>query len=190
MTEVEHELKFLTSEADFLQLIKSIECRYPEAIKKDKLQINYYYDSFDNYLNKQGITCRIRQIGGALRGQIKRHCDVKNFESTEMDFTVEELPQIIKYEKQILPYQGNLVTLRSSYQIHPKIKIECDVNYYLGWRDFEVEVEYELDAYNMAKQIVCELEMKESNLICKSERFFILKSNMEKQNKVLLGASS
>lgn len=172
MTEIEYELKFLLPEVHFLQLVKSVESRYPNVIKKDKIQINYYFDSLDNYLNKNGITCRIRQIGSTLVGQIKQHCDAKTFASEEINFDVADFPQEIEYKKHLLVYQGNLVTMRSSYQIHPKLKIECDINYYLGHQDFEVEIEYESNAYDMARQVAHELGLENLNLLCKSERFF------------------
>ena len=175
MTEIEYELKFLLPEVHFLQLVKSVESRYPNVIKKDKIQINYYFDSLDNYLNKNGITCRIRQTGSTLEGQIKRHCEVQNFVSEEIEFDVEKFPKELEYEKQLLVYQGNLVTMRSSYQIHPRLKIECDINYYLGQQDFEVEIEYESDTYHLARQIAHELGLKNVSLLHKSQRFFMYK---------------
>ena len=68
-------------------------------------------------------------------------------------------------------YQGQLATHRKSYKILNAVKIECDVNMYLGHCDYEIEIEYSEEAYDQAKQIAEKLLLTNINLVNKYERF-------------------
>lgn len=189
MTEIENELKFMLSESEFYRFVNKIKCRYPEIICKEKLQINYYFDSPEGYLREQGITCRVRQVEGALLGYIKQHHINEDCGSAETKFVVETLPQSIQYKDRLLMYQGNLMTRRYSFQIASSVKIECDINYYLGQRDFEVEIEYETGLYDAARQAAYELGLIYPHSVSKSERFFATQKSSEKKQHVVAFSS-
>lgn len=185
VTKIENELKFMLSELEFYCVVDKIKCRYSEIICKEKLQINYYFDSPEGYLRERGVTCRVRQVEGALLGDIKQHHMNKDFESSETKFAVETLPQSIQYDGQLLTYQGNLITRRHSFQVASSMKIECDINYYLGWHDFEVEIEYEAGLYEVAWQAARELGLIYPHSVSKSDRFFAVKKSSEKSSILL-----
>ena len=71
----------------------------------------------------------------------------------------------------ILLFQGELVTQRISFLVTPFVKIECDVNYYWGNCDYEIEIEYEDGYYDDAKQIADSLMLKDNNNDNKYDRF-------------------
>lgn len=185
MTEIENELKFMLSESEFYCIMNEIKSQYPETICNEKIQINYYFDSVDGYLQKQEITCRVRQVEGTLLGHIKQHRMNKDYESAETKFALETLPQNIYFNGQLLIYQGNLITRRHSFKVASSIKIECDINYYLGRHDFEVEIEYEAGLYDIAWQTARKLGLKYLHSVSKSERFFSTQRSSEK-NSILL----
>ena len=58
----ETEYKFLVDRKKFYEIMQLIKDRYTDAEYKDVIQINYYYDTDDNYLlsnhttlNRKGI---------------------------------------------------------------------------------------------------------------------------------------
>ena len=167
----EFEIKCLVSMSTFYDLIQKIKTKYPNSTSKTKLQINYYYDTENYDLHKQGMTCRIRLSEDKIIGQYKEHYLDGSHCSKETDFQVNELPQTIMKEEQRLIFLGELVTTRMSFLITSYVKIECDVNFYLGNCDHEIEIEYEDGYYDFAKQIADSLMLTEINNFSKYDRF-------------------
>lgn len=167
----ERELKYLLPSKKFYDVIDQIKTLFPNITEKNKLQINYYYDTDKLELLREGITCRIRQSEEKLLGQYKKHSSNDIHRSQESEFEVSQLSLQIERDGQILLFQGQLVTHRESYKISPSIKIECDINMYLGHCDYEMEIEYSEGMYDLAKQIAEKLSLTKINLISKYERF-------------------
>ena len=90
----ETEYKFLVSEEQFEKHFALFVKKYGKATTK--LQINYYYDTEGNTLNKNDITVRVRQGHDGLIWQIKRHaakCGAL-FSSDEYCGNLDSLPRI------------------------------------------------------------------------------------------------
>lgn len=172
----EFEFKYFVSKDIFYELINKIKNKYPDSTSKNKLQINYYYDTENYDLHKQGVTCRIRLSEDKIIGQYKEHYLNGSHCSKETDFQVNELPRTIMRGEQRLIFQGELVTTRMSFSITPYVKIECDVNFYLGNCDYEIEIEYEDGYYDFAKQIADSLMLTEINNFSKYDRFLKAKN--------------
>lgn len=167
----ERELKYLLSMDKFYSVIEQIRKMFPDIAIKDKLQINYYYDTDQYDLLHAGTTCRVRQSGAELRGQYKEHSVDDIYRSQESEFQLCQLPSKIEKNGQTMFFQGQLVTHRKSYRISSAVKIECDVNMYLGNCDYEIEIEYSEEAYDQAKQIAAKLLLTNINFVNKYERF-------------------
>ena len=169
--EEERELKYLLPMDSFYNVIDLLKKTFPDIITKEKLQINYYYDTDQYDLLRAGITCRVRQSGAELLGQYKKHSVEDVHRSQEIEFQLCQLPLIIEKNGQTMFFQGQLITRRKSYKISRAVKIECDVNIYLGCCDYEIEIEYSEEAYDQAKQIAENLSLTNINLVSKYERF-------------------
>lgn len=144
---------------------------------RNVVQINYYYDTYNEKLRKNNITCRIRQKDDTLVGTIKKHI-TNDDRSVEQNFEVKSLPYIMKIDETDVSLKGQLTTFRSIYTVSESIDLILDKNIYLGTVDYEIEVEYN-DGYEreadrfinnlieiIGKQASCEQR------ISKSERFF------------------
>ena len=173
----EFEFKYIVDQSTFCDLIDKIKTQYPNVIPKSKVQVNYYYDT-DNYdLHKQGVTCRIRLSEKGMIGQYKEHYRDDSHCSQETEFAVNELPKTIMIHDTTLLFQGELVTQRISFLVTPFVKIECDTNYYWGNCDYEIEIEYEDGYFDDAKQIADSLMLKDNNNDNKYDRFMKSKKN-------------
>ena len=67
----ETEYKFLVERDKFYEILTLIKNRYTEAEYKEVIQINYYYDTDDNYLLANHTTLRVRQTERSLRLELK-----------------------------------------------------------------------------------------------------------------------
>lgn len=151
-------------------------------------QTNYYFDTDDLSMNKKGTTCRIRAKNGKFKATMKRHntsspdCSMEAdlVEKTEFD------PQIFKVFG--LHYQGELVTERVVLHKDNVCEMVLDRNVYLGYTDFELEVEYckgserraQMLIENIANHLISVKLLTEMDEFvsrigrdgCKSQRFF------------------
>lgn len=167
----ERELKYLLYAEKFFEAIEQVKKIFPDIVAKDKLQINYYYDTDQYDLLHAKTTCRVRQSGSELLGQYKKHSVDDVHRSQEIEFQLERLPSKIEKDGRTMFFQGQLVTHRKSYQVAPTVKIEYDVNMYLGCCDYEIEIEYLNGDYDLAKCVAEQLSLTNINLINKYERF-------------------
>ena len=142
--ETETEYKFLVSKEQFEKYFALLVKKYGKATRK--LQINYYYDTDGNTLNKKDITVRVRQEHDSLKWQIKRHATKCGalFSSDEYCGKLDSLPSIIKLNgiKEDLILKGSLVTERRTICFGASGMLCFDLNMYLGVIDYEIEVEY------------------------------------------------
>ena len=164
----EHELKFMTDRGGYEAAINILldMCKGGKAVRvRDRIQVNYYYDTPDRDLHKSGVTLRIRQSGGVLQGQIKRHSKGLTNKSEESYFAVDQLPSVILFEGEKAKLLGSLVTRRTEFAVESgengksgeKLIADIDANYYLGREDYELEIEYPEGSEGTARKLACSL---------------------------------
>jgi uncharacterized protein YjbK len=107
-----------------------------------EMQTNYYFDTDDLNMNRQGITCRIRAKNGTYRMTVKNHCRENPNCSIE-----EHLCESAKFDPRIfealgLRLQGELITSRIIMYRDTFCEMVLDRNTYMGCTDYELEVEY------------------------------------------------
>lgn len=185
-----------------LEFEKKIMLTYDEykslcmLMAKDVLpvtQINYYFDTDDFSMNKKGITYRIRAKDGKFKATVKNHgvgnaeCSVENNINLLNDFD-------LNFFKNLgLNLQGTMTTERLTLYKDEFCTAVLDRNIYLGFTDFELEVEYASGCEEKAVALIEKLAENLSaaqNIISskelfkrvgkgksKSERFFKLKSS-------------
>lgn len=119
--EKEIEYKFLVSEEDFNQFLSYFDTQGNNAVRK--IQINYYYDTDDNMLNKNDITVRVRQEQDKLKWQIKKHTNTHMalFFSDEYCGCLERLPKVLRVEgiHEELLLKGSLLCLHQEQHSDP-----------------------------------------------------------------------
>ena len=146
----EREIKFMIDGNGYLKAKAALEgaCLDGRALfKGERVQVNYYYDTSDRALHREGITLRIRQSGGRLQGQIKTHDKGRTGNSEEYYFSVDTLPEKLVFRGRNVKLRGSLVTLRAEYQAEgreagTKFTVDLDHDFYLGNEDYELEIEY------------------------------------------------
>lgn len=142
--ETETEYKFLVSKEQFEKYFELLVKKYGKATTK--LQVNYYYDTEGNTLNKNDVTVRIRQENDRLKWQIKRHTAQYGalYSSDEYCENLDFLPGIIKLNEinEELILKGSLITERKTINFGTGGELCFDFNMYLGTCDYEIEVEY------------------------------------------------
>lgn len=137
--QLEYEKKQLLTENQFTYLLNLLKkTTNPIA----KFQINYYFDDDNFSLYKQGVTLRIRQKDSGL--QLERKYGKQYFGSTrvcnEQSKKIDQFCNSINMENKTYTYKGNLVTNRTNFCIAGEL-ISLDANYYLGKKDYEIEIE-------------------------------------------------
>lgn len=117
------------------------------------LQTNFFYDTQNLNLHNNDITFRIRQIENDLKVQIKLPLEKNGLFSVKKEISkkIEVLPyQITIMDAELCKFtqknntiflKGSLVTERFSVKVGNNLKIDVDKNYYLGFVDYELEVE-------------------------------------------------
>ena len=145
MIEKEIERKYILSEDKYKSIIDLLSSEY----KFDKVtQINYYYDTIDFQLFKNDETLRVRQKNDKLKLEYKYGKKIKDSIRTCLEFSkdIGALPKKIHNSKSEDEYFniGILVTERIDYKILDYI-ISLDKNYYLGYIDYEIEIESQND---------------------------------------------
>ena len=117
-------------------------------------QTNYYFDTDDFYMNRKGITCRVRVKNGKYKTTIKNHdtqglnCSVEEnlYEGEELNVKV--------FGALGMYFQGELITTRTILYKDDCCEIVLDRNTYLGYEDFELEVEYIKECEEMATEFL------------------------------------
>lgn len=138
---LEYEKKIMLS-ADEYTAISAAFCRGIVP----KTQTNYYFDNDELSMNQKGITYRIRAKDGKYTATIKSH------NAQHPDCSVEvDLVEKTKFDPQIfgefgVHYQGELVTERLILYKDSACEMVLDRNVYLGYTDFELEVEYDKES--------------------------------------------
>ncbi len=185
----ETEYKFLVTKEKFYEIMTQIKGQYPNACCDKRIQINYYYDTFDGYLLSNHTTLRVRQTEDSIALELKESLPaVKDF-STSKETTKKIsglLPEITLKDGRFawIPFQlqGNLVTKRVSIKPCQSLSIDFDINYYWGYCDYEIEMEFNKDALKATTVLINNLGLMplRNKTGGKAIRFFKLKSNLFK----------
>lgn len=134
---LEYEKKIMLTADEYLSISMHMCKHLPR-----QTQTNYYFDNDNLSMNEKGITCRIRAKDGKYKATIKNH------NAGQPDCSVEvDLVEKTEFDPQIfnafgLRHQGELITDRVVMQKDSTCEMVLDRNVYLGYTDFELEVEY------------------------------------------------
>ncbi len=104
-------------------------------------QINYYFDTDDLSMNEQNITCRIRLKDGKYKGTIKQH-SLNSDHNTETEIEIYDGINRNAFTNMGLKLQGELFTERCIIFKDAGCEVVLDKNQYLGYIDYELEIEY------------------------------------------------
>ena len=179
----EYEKKIMLTEDEYISILTKM-CKRMSL----QTQTNYYFDNDDLTMNKKGITWRVRAKGGKYIATVKNH----NVDETDCSVEV-DLCEKGEFDPEIfsafgLRHQGELITDRVVMHKDSLCEMVLDKNVYLGYTDFELEVEY-CKGYEYRAQMLIEkvgrflVETKQhtsieefssrvSNEKTKSQRFF------------------
>ena len=147
MINKENEKKIILTEEEYL----NINSKFEKI--EEKNQINYYFDTQNYGLANNDETLRVRQSDCGLKLEYKFNKKYSSMirECQEYSFSIKELPSEISshiitpfYDRDKTKFflQGQLVTYRKKFQLD-RTEICLDSNYYLGKKDFELEIECE-----------------------------------------------
>lgn len=183
---IEFEKKILLTKEEYTCLLQHFGDKN-QPVK----QINYYFDTKDLSMNRIGITCRIRSKNGTYIAIMKQHTPNSDF-STEKQLEVRAGLNDNSFVDMGLELQGELITNRCSIIKNVNCEAVLDKNDYLGYTDYELEIEYLAgheteadtimqDCLHVLQQNNLSLTQQELNSRCnkvsnKSNRFFEKKS--------------
>ena len=189
---LEHEKKTMLTEDEYISIVM-LMCKYAPM----QTQTYYYFDTEDFSMNKNGITCRIRAKDGKFKSTVKRHYTGDEDCSTEIDGEVKDYFDLDTFKDMGLILQGSLVTERIVLHKEKFCKAVIDRNTYLGFTDYELEIEYIEGHGDEAMHIIKHIVKKLSNYLefypaeellsrvgkskSKSERFFERKLKSRKE---------
>lgn len=165
---LEFEKKILLSKEEYQKLINEFSKNGKTIVQK-----NHYYDTRDYKLNKNGITCRIREKDNKFKATIKTHLPDKSIEESKQAFSEKDGSLFYKFDAF---YQGVLTTYRTILFVSDEYEIVIDKNEYLGTVDYELEAEY----FNANEVVIKPPLMLIANVLnCDTEKFS-LRGNFSK----------
>lgn len=133
---LEYEMK-LPLTADEYTLLLEQEDRHADTY----VQTNYYYDNGNLDLNKQGITCRIREeADGSFTATVKKHDGAEVSEETSVIASGNDDTASFPFKD--LRLYGSMRTHRTVVFDTEEFQVVYDINAYLGTVDYELEIEY------------------------------------------------
>lgn len=143
---IENEFKVMLTDEQYEKIIAMYDWN------KVLVQINHYYDSDNFDLEKQNITCRVREIDGKYSWQMK-FPTYKVLSRLEFEEPLDSLPEEIDADKATRPNPhrhdmlpvvkrlGSLKTTRNVYCFKGG-EIDLDKSEYFGKVDYELEIEF------------------------------------------------
>lgn len=154
--EIEFEKKILLTKKEYEHLLSLKKNMPPISF----CQVNYYYDTDDFEMNRQGITCRIRKKDNQYNATIKKHYLEKHERSSEISKAVNDHldSSVFAVVSPDIKLQGELVTSRTILYDHDGVEVMLDMNEYLGVTDYELEIEYLSESKDLAKRVLHNLE--------------------------------
>lgn len=178
MTECEK--KLLLSEKAYNALME----QFSSSRKPIVTQVNYYFDTDDFAMSRQDTTCRIRLKDDQYQATMKRHAAGTD-QSTETEMEIYAGLDHNAFTDMGLKLWGALTTHRCVLLKNPHLEVVLDRNEYLGYTDYELEIEYlpeyEKEARAVLKEVEKALQRKRSPIynigifsagLNKSKRFF------------------
>ncbi len=146
---LEYEKKIMLTADEYLSILM-LTCKCVPM----QIQRNYYFDNDNLTMNEKGITCRIRAKDGKYKATVKNH----NAEHPDCSIEV-DLVEKSEFDPQIfnvfgLHHQGKLVTERFVMHKDSTCEMVLDRNVYLGYTDFELEVEYSKESERRAQTLI------------------------------------
>ncbi len=146
---LEYEKKILLTMDEYKAIVRLMGENAPTG-----KQTNYYFDTDDLAMNRKGITCRFREKDGNYKATVKYH-DAENPDCS----AEEDLIEVSEFDSKIfdaigLCYQGMLITERVVIHKDAFCEMVIDRNTYLGYTDFELEVEYSKGSEQRAKELL------------------------------------
>ncbi len=183
----EYEKKLLLSREEYSCLAELFRKNDPLQEVSVVRQTNYYFDTDDLLMNRRGITCRIRLKNGILSAIMKQHFPVNGY-STETEAEISGGLLHNAFTGMGLKLQGELLTERYRIFTSEGLDAVLDKNSYLGYTDYELEIEYVPAQEKNASaflQRVCGLLSRQTNaseeVLSKSGRFFERKALLAKE---------
>ena len=161
----EREKKMLVSKDEYDYLIEQLGYELPGIKKPVIRQINYYFDTEDLAMNQNHITCRIRLKNGHYKGIIKRHFPDTD-QSTETEIKIYDGIEENTFTDMGLQLQGSLITERCILFKDSNYEVVLDKNEYLGYIDYEIEIEYSPDYEEKAEltlKVLHDMLVKQNN---------------------------
>lgn len=150
---LEFEKKVLLSPQEYDIILKI------KQLSPVQVQINYYFDTDDFSMDKRGITCRIRERNGKFKTTIKNH-NLKYLDcGLEEDIIEKAEFDPAPFKSRGLKYQGQLLTERRILLKDDYCEVVLDRNDYLGYTDYELEIEYS-EGCEIIAQIILEYTAK------------------------------
>ena len=149
---IEYEKKVLLTEKEYLALME-----YFQDKQDSVLQINHYFDTDYFVMDRNGITCRIREKDGKFKAVMKKHRQTQMYCSEETEMCIRDGLIENDFVTMGLFYQGKLQTFRTVVLENDCCKIMLDRNEYLGIVDYELEAEYPVEHESRALQMVWKL---------------------------------
>lgn len=137
---LEYEKKIMLTEEEYDAILNAFGNSLETTV-----QTNYYFDTEDCAMNVKGITCRIRAKNGRFKATIKYHNSGQIECSTEENIYEKSLFDPKPFLDLGLKLHGELVTERTFLWQCDRYKVMLDKNAYLGYTDYELEVEFRPD---------------------------------------------
>ena len=135
MLELEKKVLLTKDEYETLLNLLGISCPFVK-------QTNYYFDTKTFSMNRKGITCRIRLKNGKYTATIKKHAAYAADGSIETSVSVKNGIEDNGFLDMGLYLCGSLTTQRTVILKDTACEMVLDRNDYLGYTDYELEIEY------------------------------------------------
>ena len=136
---MEFEKKILLTEEEYQAVLKQRSREGRRHRREHYVQKNHYYDTEDLSMNRQGITCRIREKKGRFTATHKTHT---SGHSIEKSAAVTGVSDLFPLASTPLKRKGCLLTERHKWSLDNGIVVCLDKNTYLEAVDYELEIEY------------------------------------------------
>lgn len=178
---IEYEKKAMLSSAEYHCLTRCFFAPQSKMV----VQVNHYYDTHTYEFNDMNITCRIREKDGTYKATIKSHSRNAEDCSVENSREVNDQFDTTLFKDMNVTYQGNLTTIRKVLHLTSELRIMFDINFYLDFIDYELEVEYDGDNEQLAEIEICKLSdiLLKQNLISSQSDFCKRFKNSKSKSK-------
>ncbi len=173
----EKELKILLSKSQFDSLCERFKCGVIYT------HINFYYSDDQDVLKKREITVRVREKHGNANLEVKipsgkqglvhvKEEYQKKLEAIPLAIKGDELTELTRCKLPDVAMKGYLITERRVYNWDSETEICLDYNQYLGYEDYEIEVEYLSEIAEDIYKILADENIEMIPVKGKCKRFF------------------